>query len=681
MIWDEITDALVGAFRSFCLSLCDTIYRLIIFCFNVFEKVGNAKLLDNDAVTSLYEKIGLILGIYMIFRLVFVAVQYVVDPDAMADKQKGAGKIFAKVIIVIVLLGTTPFIFDTAYRIQESITKENVLGKIFLDVKDNSNFGTELSWYLFSTFYKETSESISENGRCPEFTTGIIENDFLENNSLKYTYNCINQSAKYNDVSNGESSTYVIEFDGILAVLSGAGMLWIIVMYTISVGFRLVQLAFLELIAPIPIMMYLEPKNDGPFQKWVKQCISCYLDYFIRTAIIYFICFIVRVIMDSDTSYFFTTLGTIDETEYKYITIIVIFGLLMFAKKLPDLIKDIMPSGGSGFSDYGFSFKKRTENMLGGKQIFGLASTLGKASTVGLAGAAVTGAVGFLGGRGAGRLTGLIGGAGRGLVANSKSGSIMKNLSGGIKSQRDINSKKIDWYNNGSTWYGRMGQRINNVMGIQGEAERYDNDINSIDRTIESYQNGIAQSRRKAQSYQEISDTKSKMLEKATSKLLEGTIKQADARYTLQQDLLGAKAKLEYLQQNGGSVDQIRDAQIAYNNAVKRNSEAYVNMVLNGSFKDDASMNNLVTHLNNVIDDDHDGAFVGLNTSIKNYAELDTFESNVSGKNNILSEEIAKVERAIKVEEDNKKAITSSARYRSANANRDAVGGHKGSRN
>lgn len=378
-LWSEITNAMVGALRSFLLSLCETVYGLIIFCFNVFEKIGTARLLDSDTVNMLYEKVGLILGIYMIFRLTFVTIQYVLDPDAMTDKSKGAGKLITKVIIVIALLGTTPFIFNLAYKLQSTIVEEKIIGKVILSSNgDVSNFGGELSWYLFSAFYQPTeifyyeqlsSGTQASSNKCIELDVGLIENDMIKNGTLRYAYNCITDTFEYKTAEGIERMDYVIKFDGILALVVGIGALWIIVMYTISVGFRLIQLAFLELIAPLPIMMYLEPKDDGPFQKWIKLCVSCYLDYFIRTTIIYFIVFLVKKIMDMDTSYFFTQLGDITDNEYRYIVIIIIFGLLMFAKKLPDLLKEVLPGGGNSFSDFGFSFKKRADNMLGGSYI------------------------------------------------------------------------------------------------------------------------------------------------------------------------------------------------------------------------------------------------------------------------------------------------------------------------
>ena len=77
--------------------------------------------------------------------------------------------------------------------------------------------------------------------------------------------------------------------NGIFAVIVGGVIAYLLVLYCIDVGTRAVQLAFLQIIAPIPIIGYIAPKKDGIFQKWTKQCITTYLDLFIRTAIIYFI--------------------------------------------------------------------------------------------------------------------------------------------------------------------------------------------------------------------------------------------------------------------------------------------------------------------------------------------------------------------------------------------------------
>ena len=160
-MWGEVTLTVNGAFRSLLLSICETIYKLIVFCFNVYDKVATAKLLDSDTINMFYEKVGLILGVYMIFRLTFVVVQYVLDPDKMTDKSKGASKMLMKVMIVIILLGTTPFIFSVAYKFQSMIATENIIGRLILSSdekmssldQEDTTFGNEIAWYLFSSFY------------------------------------------------------------------------------------------------------------------------------------------------------------------------------------------------------------------------------------------------------------------------------------------------------------------------------------------------------------------------------------------------------------------------------------------------------------------------------------------------------------------------------------------------
>ena len=83
---------------------------------------------------------------------------------------------------------------------------------------------------------------------------------------------------------------YIIDFDGggLLALFIGIIILYVIVIFTIQVGVRVIQLAYLQIIAPIPIVMYLTPKGDDTLKKYGTQCMTTFVDFFLRTAIIYF---------------------------------------------------------------------------------------------------------------------------------------------------------------------------------------------------------------------------------------------------------------------------------------------------------------------------------------------------------------------------------------------------------
>ena len=70
----------------------------------------------------------------------------------------------------------------------------------------------------------------------------------------------------------------------------------VIITYCISVATRVIQLAYLQLIAPVPILSYISDP-EGSFKNWTKQCMTTYLDLFIRLAVVYFAIFLIMDII------------------------------------------------------------------------------------------------------------------------------------------------------------------------------------------------------------------------------------------------------------------------------------------------------------------------------------------------------------------------------------------------
>lgn len=471
-IWDDLTLSINNALRTFLLAICELIYTLIIFCYNAFEKLGNAEILTDSQVSGMYSRIGLILGMFMIFRIAFSGISYLINPDAMLDKKKGIGSIVKRTVIAMVLLGITPSLFRTAYQIQGMIINEHIIAKIITgENADYENVGNDLSWYLFSTFYNINEDvTPSTNESCPEYS--LIENNFEKN--FKYTYNCVNLTSKVTDInSKGEVNTaYTINFNGLLAVIAGALMLWTIVTFTITIAMRVLQLAYLQLIAPIPIMTYMTPKGEDTLNNWLKQCASTYAEFFVRTAIIYFVAYLFEVLKASDTGVFKESLGDVGSTEYKYLIITMIIALFYFAKKIPDLIKEIFPN-------------------IGGKSSFGFKDSLGiakKAATFG-AGVAVGGiagvATGIKHGEGfRGKLAGAFGGLGRGATSAKTKGNIFKNAQAGMNSTRAARQRAYEKSHDGSTFWGRnftAGNAARMVDEFDREAAFNDNYLSGVE--------------------------------------------------------------------------------------------------------------------------------------------------------------------------------------------------------
>lgn len=429
----DVMEAIEQALRGLFGRLCIWVYQLIGMFYNLFITISKVNVLSgNELIETLYNRVGLILGLFMVFKLMFSLIQSLVDPDKLTDKNNGAVSIIKRSLIAIVLLGITPSLFKEAYDLQATLvgaksSSDNILYKLIF-AKDTAayvdNFGNELAAEFYFSFFKddeypELTDEIENEDRFTSYTGDTIET--LKKKVLSADKFSLDDTYQYLMMTS-TGGQYVIEFSPLLCLGAGILILWIIITYCVQIAVRVFQLAYLQLIAPIPILSYIS-KPDGSFKKWTTQCTTTYLDLFLRLAIIYFVMAMVhslsKVFENIDNSFF--------------VELFLIIGLLQFAKKAPDLIKEIFPSmGGAAKFDFG----------LGSKPLKGLA-TFGAGAAIGAVGGAISGVRNGYGGRG--KVAGFFGGIGRGALGGAKTkGSIIKNVQGGMSNTRQARQRALD---------------------------------------------------------------------------------------------------------------------------------------------------------------------------------------------------------------------------------------------
>lgn len=672
----KVLEIINDALRGLAAHLCEVIYSVIADIYEVFVKM--TELIYTDDLTAIYNKISLFLGIFMIFRLSFWLIEALMNPDILGDKAKAPGEMIKKVFLVVVLLGITPSIFKYAYRLQYEVVNSNVIPKIMsignynAEVEKPDKFGKLISAELFIIFYNQNSNINVGNDSCVEDTG---------KNGKYYSYLKI-YGKLYNLAGSPclvkrTNDEYVIDFNGLFAVGVGAFVFWMMLMYCISLGTRYVQLIFLQVIAPIPIMSYLSTDKDNMFSKWVKQCTTTYLDVFIRLVIVHFTMWLISAVITNDSS-----LSKNITSGSWLIRIFIILGLLTFAKKAPELIQELLPKSVTKASgDFGLSWKKRTDAMLGGKTIYGATTAVGKAGTAGLGIGALTALRGAAGGRGVGRLSGFVGGFARGVVNGGKKGTFGQNLKSSWQRQGQVNKQKIDWANSGSTWSGRMRQRFDNALGFVGTAEGYENEINLNSSRIKELKSSIAKEENISGEYSKISKIKSDMKAEAEDKLLHEVFKAGTYGYELQQQVLKAKAILEKMKSDpAASADDITDAENKYNEALKQNKEKFITGVFAGQINN-PKISNWREDAKAIVEINQDNAFGEIDSSgaFDNFEGFNGFEGKVKQADNILHRDrIDRVRRDIKGVEDRNAEIQASEEYQKAIADRNAVGGNSG---
>lgn len=356
---ENVTDIVGSIFNVIWGLLCSLIYGFIVVLFNLFTSMTQLDILEQSTINGIYQRITMIMTIVMVFYITFEFVKYVVSPDTIIDKEKGAGNIVKRIIISILLIAFIPNIFSIAMELQDKILKTNVISKVIFGQEDfdYKTAGSNFAGDTFAAFYRvDCDEDCTESDR--EEAQKRVD-DVIGTFKKDMGLYAITKGIAF-DTIDGD-----IQFDGLLAVLFGGFTLYVLFLYCMDLGIRYIQLIFLQIIAPIAAISYILPQKDGMLQKWSKQTLTTYVDVFLRIAILYFMLLIVSILSTNLDFYEMTASG---QQINIFMHILIIMGLLIFVNKAPKLIEELLPfKSGAASVGFGFSGKSRFEPL--GKSI------------------------------------------------------------------------------------------------------------------------------------------------------------------------------------------------------------------------------------------------------------------------------------------------------------------------
>lgn len=368
--------------------------------FNIFFSIASAELFQGEVFNTFFERIQLILGVFMVFRLSITLLQIIVNPDMYKDKQSGAASLVRRVAVMLILLSvivpiTIPeeatnenplnekiasngILFGFLYQIQESIVENNILGQLILGI-DTGESGTGLETGGMRNVGQVLTSQVAQSFVTPTLNEGydtVSEENFEEAAAcpdiVRPYYNpLVTSGAIMNHItetcdSNGE--VYAFDYTILGGFIVSVVMTIIVIGFTLDIAVRSIKLGILRLIAPIPIISYISPgqEKDGAFGNWVKTLTSTYLSLFVRLVIIYFGIYLIIILRN----------GELINTDGLSVLakIFVYIGILIFMKEAPKFFQDMLGLKGDG------------------KLFSGIGTMLGAAAlTGGLAGSAVTG--------------------------------------------------------------------------------------------------------------------------------------------------------------------------------------------------------------------------------------------------------------------------------------------------
>lgn len=441
------------ALRSVAAALDSLIYQVVSFLYKLFFFVSSTEIFQNDAVKNVSKNFQLLVAVVVMFSLSISLVNYIVNPDNMKSGKVPASKLVTKVITSLILLLTINIVFATAYRLQNAIIENNFVGKLILGDKaqsfDVESMGMSFSKSILSAFI---TDNPNKSGKVPEYNIEKAEDLFTDILTKESQFHYLTDFINDKD----DQGEYVLNYNA-LSIPVGLFIAYILLTYVVGVGVRTVQLFYLQVIAPVPILFYVLPNGEDKLKKWSQQCITTYLDLFIRHLIIYLTIFLCSNLLSTEGTFIIPP----EADEYKnWIILALVIAIMLFAKKAPDLIKELFPATSKASGDFGLNLGKQFKGTAAG-------AVLG-AGVGGIAGAAT----GLLSGGGIG---GMIGGFNRGAYG----GLTGKKLSDTMSKTKQYGNMRR---NQGITGWDRMTTNMRNTFGIQDQLSKYENQISQYEK-------------------------------------------------------------------------------------------------------------------------------------------------------------------------------------------------------
>lgn len=467
--------------RPFFAGIDHMIYSLIGWILEGIFTLANLQV-SVDLVKVIYQRIYVVLSLFMIFKLSISFLQYLTNPDAMTDKERGFGKLLTRIVIMLCMLVAVPILFFEPVKDNKPILvvlQDGVLGtlpKVILGMEETDSV-TENAQNNGQIMAIQMLKSLYYPAACDPDRTDIYNEETC--NEEKST-NEISSLAQFkSSITSNKDGYYTYQYVWPMTTVAGVFLAVILLGIAIDVAIRVFKLLILQVIAPVPIMSYIDPKSskDGAFGNWSKNLVSTYIDIFVKIGIVYIILMLISEVFKG--SLFNEEIAPGNFKLGAFIKVFLIIGLFKFAKDAPKFIKDAL-----GMKD------------SGGGGIFGGLSTLGAAA--GTLGGAAAGLIGGVAGGAAaataagqnkalGALKGLGGGlagAARGGIQGAKGaakGNLIKGMSGAISAQNALTQRKMEAAADGSTLLGRMGARSSKFFTGQDAADRDESRLKTLE--------------------------------------------------------------------------------------------------------------------------------------------------------------------------------------------------------
>ena len=373
------------------------VYAIAAYAIQAFFAIAKLDFVSNgfEQIEYILGRIMILCGVFAMFKLSFTLINYIIDPSKVNKSAETGTKFVKNIIIAVALLVSLNFIFTSLYKFQSSIIDNNVIPKV---IYGSSN-------------YESNEEEMDISANAKKFANTIFISLMLGGNSddnlstsAKNAVDRVLDGASINLLSPyaTDSGFNYLPF---ISFIVGVLVCYYFIVFAIELGIRMVKLLVLQILAPIPIIMSIDPTQKDKLKKFAKLYSGIYLSVFIRIFTVYLAFAAISIIGN--------VLGGIKDSASGtswLVHILLIIAIFKATKELPKLIEEALGMK-LGLGDAGKGFGAVLKGTIAG--------------TAGLVGGAIAG--GISGGAG-----GALGGAFTGLTTGVTKGAAAKNAVGVI---------------------------------------------------------------------------------------------------------------------------------------------------------------------------------------------------------------------------------------------------------
>lgn len=322
--------------RKLCVWICVPIYNLIPKLYSIFYSLANTEFLSSDIIEQFSANIYMLISVVMLFAFSITILSAIVNPDLLTDNKKGVSALFKRSIIGLALMVLVPFAFNEMYSITESIMDNMLVEKIIVgyncsgsECEKGGNGGQVIAGTLINSVLYPVDDEVQVSSDINNSYRSMVQTDIGEISNVASDINILRQDSGGNSVD----GDFAFHFDGLIAIIAGAGVCYILLLFALDMAVRIFKLAFLELTAPISIVSYIGV-GDKILSSWFKEVGKTFAEVFIKVASIAFYLFLLKNISLLSNQFK-------SESWISIFNCFLVVGMLIFVKQIPDLINKI----------------------------------------------------------------------------------------------------------------------------------------------------------------------------------------------------------------------------------------------------------------------------------------------------------------------------------------------------